>query len=184
MNPATATQRGHLSTILFAAPVTIWAAATIAVQLGKGEKLVRRVDPTGLYIPDWRFFAPTPAEHEYHLLYRHELNEEELTPWQEIGFSQRRSLLHLIWAPHRRSEKGLFDAVSELIQTTKGTKNLASMKITPAYLALLNVVTHQAQAPAGARKVQFLIIRAAEYEPTVIPDPLFLSDLHRIEVTS
>ncbi|WJY66996.1 hypothetical protein [Corynebacterium auris] len=183
MNTATASQRGRLSTILFAAPVTIWAAATIAVQLGRGEKLVRRVDPTGLYVPDWRFFAPAPAEHEYHLLYRHEL-EEELTPWQEIGFSQRRSLLHLIWAPHRRSEKGLFDAVSELIQTTKAAKNLASMKITPAYLALLNVVTHQVVAPEEARRVQFLIIRAAEYEPTVIPDPLFLSDLHRIEVAS
>ncbi|MBF9337236.1 hypothetical protein G3N30_13770 [Microbacterium lacticum] len=174
------TIREHSITALIAAPLTLWSAATLATQLGKGQRAIRSFDPTGLIIPDWRFFAPFPAEHEYHLLYRDELTDGTTSVWNEISFGQRRTLLHLIWAPHRRAEKGLFDATSELLQVTESTDDVGIIKLSAAYLALLNVVTHQVAHGPDAQRTQFLVVRAAEYEPGVIPDPLFLSDLHRL----
>lgn len=179
------TSMGHRSvTALIAAPLILWSAATIATQLGRGQRQIRSFDPTGLIIPDWRFFAPFPAEHEYHLLYRDELSDGSTTVWQEINFGQRRTLLHLLWAPHRRGEKGLFDATSELLQVADATDDLAVIKLSTSYLALLNVVTYHVTHAPEARRTQFLVIRAAEYEPSVIPDPMFLSDLHRLDTVS
>lgn len=178
------TVREHSITALIATPLALWSAATIATQLGKGQRFIRSFDPTGLIIPDWRFFAPFPAEHEYHLLYRDEMADGTKSTWKEISFGKRRTWIHLIWAPHRRGEKGLFDATSELLQVTESIDDLGIIKLSAAYLALLNVVTHQVAHDSGAQRTQFLVIRAAEYEPVVIPDPLFLSDLHRLSEAS
>lgn len=161
-------------------PLVAWAGFTVAAQFNIGRNLLRKIDPTGLLIPDWRFFAPHPAEHEYRLLYRDMGGDEALTSWQEIDLSMRRSALHLVWAPHRRLEKALFDATSELLSVTESTDDLNIIKLSTSYLALLNVVTYQSQREAGTDRVQFLIMRAAEYEASVIPDPVFLSDFHRL----
>lgn len=165
-------------------PLTLWGIATIANQLGRGQRIIRNIDPTGLLVPDWRFFAPVPAEHEYHLLYRDQLIGGTETEWREINFGQRRSVLHLVWAPHRRREKGLFDAASELLRAAEEMDDFGVIKLSAAYLALLNVATFYPKHDPEAVRTQFLIIRAAEYEPSVIPDPLLLSDFHRLERSS
>ncbi|GAA3664297.1 hypothetical protein [Microbacterium marinilacus] len=173
--------RRQTGSALVAIPLTLWGLATIVTQLGRGGKIIRSCDPTGLIVPDWRFFAPFPAEHEYHLLYRDELADGTTTPWQEVNFGQHRRLIHLVWAPHRRMEKGLFDATSELLRVTDSTDDMRIIRLSTSYLALLNVVTHHVDHPSQARRTQFLVIRAAEYEPSLIPDPMFMSELHRLE---
>lgn len=171
----------HLSTYLLAGALSTWATATVLSQFSIGRKAAARIDKTGLMVPDWRFFAPNPASHEFRLVYRSQLPNEDVTKWQELSYSQKRKFTHLLWAPHRRMEKGLFDATDELMRTHESTQDFQSVKLSTAYLTLLNTVTHKGEHPEGAVRTQFMLMRAASYEPRIIPDPVLVSDFHDLE---
>ena len=48
-----------------------WLVATAASQHPhRAFDRFRDYDPTGLFVPNWRFFAPEPAQHDFHLLHR------------------------------------------------------------------------------------------------------------------
>lgn len=171
----------NASTPLLAVTLSIWATATVLAQFNIGRKTIARIDKTGLLVPDWRFFAPNPAAHEFRLLYRSQLAKGEITEWQELSYSQKRKTVHLLWAPHRRMEKGLFDATDELMRTHESTQNFQSVKLSTAYMTLLNTVTHKGNHPSNAVRTQFMLMRTASYEPRVIPDPVLISDFHDLE---
>ena len=176
--------RPDLRTALTAAPFVLWGAATVAQQFDRGNRFIRALDPTGLIVPDWRFFAPRPASHEYHLLYRDVMPDGAMTGWNEIDVGTDRSLRHLLWAPHRRLEKGLFDATTELIRVVEEVRDPAVTRLSAAYLALLTMVTHSAPHQDGAAKTQFMLARAAAHEPEVVPSIDYISDWHRLEEDS
>ncbi|PXA76675.1 MULTISPECIES: DUF5819 family protein [Auritidibacter] len=171
----------HFTTYTLAGTLGIWATATVLSQFDIGRKTATKIDKTGLMVPDWRFFAPNPACHEIRLVYRSQLPNGDVTNWQELTYSQKRRFTHLIWAPHRRLEKGLFDATDELVRTHESTQDFQRVKLSTAYLTLLNTVTHKGEHPQDSVRTQFMLMRATSYEPRVAPEPVLVSDFHNLE---
>lgn len=157
-----------------------WFVMTVAQQANKPLAISKRIDPTSMGIPNWRFFAPTPARHDFNVLYRDKLADGTLTPWREQQISKDRTLLQMFWHPHRRMEKALFDVASELLAASDKVTSLERVQLTVSYLALLNFVTNQVEHQAGAHQVQFLIAQSAGHDESIEPRMLFLSDFHAL----
>lgn len=157
-----------------------WFALTLCQQANRPHPLGKRIDPTSMAIPNWRFFAPTPARHDFNVLYRDKLANGELTPWREQEISKDRTLLQMIWHPARRMEKALFDVASELLQASEKVKEVERIQLTVSYLALLNFVTNQVEHHPDGVQVQFLIAQSAGHDENIEPRMLFLSDFHAL----
>ena len=161
----------------------LWFGLTICQQANRPHPLGKRLDPTAMAIPTWRFVAPTPARHDFNVLYRERLADGTLTPWREHQITQDRTLLQMLWHPGRRMEKALFDVASELLQSYEKVTEPERIQLTVAYLSLLNFVTHQVEHPADAKEVQFLIAQSAGHEESLEPRMLFLSEFHSLSGT-
>lgn len=159
---------------------TGWFALSILQQLDR-TRIPRRVDPLSMLIPNWRFFAPVPARHDFNVLYRVRRANGVVAAWREESFAVRRSLLQIFWHPRRRIEKALFDVASELFQVSRELRDPEAIQLTVSYLSLLNHLSHVVAHPDDATEVQFLIARSAEYEPDLEPQLLFLSEWHRLD---
>ena len=159
-----------------------WLVATTLSQdpTRKFDK-IRKLDPTGSLIPDWRFFAPRPGMHDYHLLFRDELPDGEVTAWKQISEIERRHPRHLLWYANRRAEKVLADSVVGIVSFNMlEERNKEDIQLTVPYLTLLNYVTHQIPHADDARRTQFLIAASGGYDESEEPLILFLSNLHPI----
>lgn len=163
-----------------------WLGLSVA-----GQKLFRAPerrtwwDRLYLLIPDWRFFAPHPGIHDYHLLYRDELDDGSLTPWKEITSVEERRLTHAFWHPHRRVEKCVFDIAKELTRFIAENQDdparpVESVQVSVPYLTLLAHVTEQPHARATTC-TQFLVSTSAGYDEDDAPRAIFLSALHPLE---
>lgn len=159
---------------------TGWFGLSVLQQMDKPE-LGRKVDPTSMAIPNWRFFAPMPARHDYNVLYRDRLSDGTVTNWREEEIALTRNLRQVMWHPNRRLEKALFDVASELFRISKEIKDTPRIKLTVPYLALLNYVTNKVGHGDGAVEVQFLIANSAGHEEEVEPRMLFLSEWHALD---
>lgn len=161
-----------------------WFAATLISQDPlRRFKGAHKLDKGGAFIPDWRFFAPRPGTHDYHLLARDELSDGSVTEWKEVGQTDQRRVSHLIWHPTLRAEKVLMDAVSGLIifdQKTEARKE--QVQVTIPYLTALNFVTYQAKHHPDTKRVQFLIAASSGYDESEEPLMLFLSNLHPLDL--
>jgi hypothetical protein len=157
-----------------------WLAMTFVSQepTRKFDKL-RRWDPTGAFIPDWRFFAPRPGMHDNHLLVRDELPDGGYTPWQEYVQVETRRWQHFFWYPGRRAEKVVTDAVGALNQLQPDLKDSKeNVQVSVPYLTLLNYVVHQVPHHPDGKRVQFMIATSAGYDDLEEPTALFLSNTH------
>ena len=97
-----------------------WLLATTASQ--HPHKLfdgLRGFDMTGLVLPNWRFFAPEPAQHDYHVLHRVLDADGEQTPWRETYPITPRKWAHAVFFADRRREKGTFDVANEIITVAR-----------------------------------------------------------------
>lgn len=159
-----------------------WFGLSVLQQLDRRE-VPSRVDPTSMMIPNWRFFAPVPARHDFDVLHRSRDAHGEVTPWREESFTVPRAVLQVLWHPRRRIEKAIFDVASELFQVSRDLRDPRAIQLSVSYLSLLNHVSHRVRHPTGAREVQFLVGRSAAYEPTIDPQLLFLSEWHRLDET-
>lgn len=139
-----------------------------------------RLDPSGMLIPDWRFFAPNPGMWDNHLLYRDELDDGTTTPWREVNPSAQRFWVHILWYPDRRDEKALFDLVSAIARTTVDERftDVRDIQVTTAYLMLINYISRRQPHHPHAKATQFLISRSAGRDEGEPPLALFLSDVH------
>jgi hypothetical protein len=158
---------------------TGWFGLSVLQQCDKPE-LGRKVDPTSMAIPNWRFFAPTPARHDYNVLYRERLTDGTVTSWREQEIALARNLRQIMWHPNRRLEKALFDVASELFRLSRDIKDTSRIKLTVPYLSLLNYVSHKVDHHEGAVEVQFLIANSCGHDETVEPRMLFLSEWHAL----
>ncbi|SDK49484.1 hypothetical protein SAMN04487820_108249 [Actinopolyspora mzabensis] len=175
------TGRTLLRTVLYGA-FGSWFVGTILCQDPfRREDRIRRLDQFNLLFPDWRFFAPNPGIHDYHLLYRDTLPSGEVTSWSEIGHIEERKPHHIVWHPHRRLEKTLFDIVAEILRFSGESEAKRDMALTVPYLTLLNYITHRYPHAPNARSTQFLVAASGGYELSEEPTMLFLSESHRLE---
>lgn len=160
-----------------------WFLATLVSQEpNRKHPGLRTLDPTGLFIADWRFFAPRPGMNDNHVLFRDELEDGTYTDWKEIAPTRTRRLSHVIFYPTRRSEKAVTDAVSSLLMVaaSDSLRQKEDIQLSIAYLALLNYVTSQAPHAKNAVKTQFAVATSTGYEEDVEPEVSFLSNVHRL----
>lgn len=162
--------------------LTAWFILSAAGQLTApwGNRPLDRLrtwDVFGL-IPNYKFFAPRPAEHDYHLLIRTVGFSGELGPWRQIAGPPDRHWWHALWNPDRRAFKSLSDVMAVAYRHDHD-KPRAVLTALP-YLALLNYVTEAAAHDQGAANVQFVLAISYGVLSDDAPSVVFKSDLHRL----
>ena len=135
----------------------------------------QKMDIFSAMFPNWRFFAPTPAQHDYHILYRTLSDEGETSPWRAVQVIVGRKATQMFWFPGRRPEKAIFDIVTEL--TTQLDKGFSGMAKLPSYRMLVAYLRDRIREDGHAKGVkgfQFTLVRATGYEETE-PEVVFVS---------
>lgn len=155
-----------------------WFALTVGQQFKKRPRVLNKVDPGNVVLPVSTFFAPQPGTTDAHLLVRHELADGGRTHWAEVPISRRRTLRDMLWHPHRRREKVLFDVQNDLTVLAGRPDDREYIHLTVPYLSLLNFVSHQQEAPADARRVQFMLVASGGNDHSDEPRTDFVSDFH------
>lgn len=158
-----------------------WGGLTMLRQMDLGRNVLARLGWFGVTVPNYRFFGPIPVMHDLHILVRDKPTGERVGPWRELDVVRERRPLHTLWAPHRRVEKGLIDVAKEMTATRRRSAEATQWKLAVPYLVLLNIATYGVSHEPDARQTQFAIVRAAEYEPRIEPETLFVSDFHDLD---
>lgn len=158
--------------------LTFWAGCSMLRQIDPSSKYIHRLDRMGLVVPNFRFFGPVPSVHDSHLLIRFHLGDGTTGPWRELICREKRRMVHMVWAPHRRMNKGLFDAQVELLTVIGMIQDMKRLSATIPYRTLLNLALHGVEHPTGARAAQFAIARSASHDTSVTPEIMFASDIH------
>lgn len=169
---------GGAVTALALGGLALWFTVTLLSQHPRREfDRVADCDKTGVAVPNWRFFAPEPAQHDYHVLYRTETADGRTTEWREASAISPRRPSQMVWFPDRRREKGLFDICHELITVMK--RHGADLTGAPAYRMLRNSVARTVRSAAGdgpaPRGFQFVVARHTGHDPGHEPDYVFAS---------
>lgn len=167
----------------FTGPGGLTRAAGAAVLLGTLSaqhpnplfNKAQKVDIFSLLFPNWRFFAPTPAQHDYHILYRTLNHAGETSSWRMVEVIVGRKLPQIFWFPGRRPEKAIFDIVTELIsQLDKGFTGMVKLPAYRILCAFLRYRIREEGEAAGVKGFQFTLVRATGYEETE-PEVIFVS---------
>jgi hypothetical protein len=159
------------------------AAATFAgwlvVTVGSNHPLIqfnrlRSFDRTAMFIPNWRFFAPEPAQHDFQILHRVLTADGEQTPWRLTSQIAPRSWSHVIWHPELRRDKALFDIFSELL--TARHAGAGDVSRTAAYRLLRDFVEYvvRQEHPENATPQGFQFIVAQDTGHDEEPEPSYL----------
>jgi hypothetical protein len=175
---ASTTFRGLRRSVLYAGLIG-WGAISAARQIHPDPGyLVARLDPLGVYIPNYRFFAPEPAVEDICVIVRDRMADGTLGEWREIDLSRPRRTWHMLVYSIRRIEKGLGDLARHLMRSAAVIRDNDRLSTSLAYTTLLNVATYSVEHDRGAVQVQFAIGTVAAYEPAVEPQIKFVSNFH------
>ncbi|TDD04278.1 hypothetical protein E1292_19230 [Nonomuraea deserti] len=119
--------RSDRGAAMVAGALAAWFVVTLLSQHPRRKtEWLRDLLPGGL-IPDWRFFAPEPVQHDLVLVHRTVAANGDQTRWRVTTPVSDRSLLHLVWFPQRRMEKALHEIAGELLgQAATGTRTWTS----------------------------------------------------------
>jgi hypothetical protein len=177
-------------TITRAAALTAGSGMLIATFLSQHPNAafnrIRRLDPFGVFVPNWRFFAPEPATHDFHLLHRTLDVDDVTSPWEDTTAIAPRRPIQMVWFPGRRAEKATFDVISEFLQSIHlGYDQLTEY---PAYQALsakarAAIIKTAPECGARVQGYQFLVARSAGIAPDAEPEYLFMSAFIPLEHT-
>nr|AOE46837.1 tubulin alpha-2 chain protein [Streptomyces antibioticus] len=126
-------------------------------------------------LPNWRFFAPEPAVHDYHFFYRTLNTAGETSPWHAVDLIAARRAHQIFWFPGRRTEKAVFDICSEMLQTLD--KGFSEVVRTPAYRVISAYLREQVRTEASGdvKGFQFALARATGHDTATSPETLFVS---------
>jgi hypothetical protein len=158
-----------------------WAVLIALRQADRLNGLISKFDGTGLEIPNYRFFGPTPGTHDRHLLFREKRPDGTAGSWREVSVGGRRRPHDLIWGPQRRLEKAVTDLCTYLMMAfsspfVAGRPEI--VELTTGYRGLLAVVTNCVEHDPEAIQVQFAVGLSAEYEPSLVPAFDYVSRFH------
>lgn len=151
---------------LFLVGTTAWLTITTFTQHpNRSFDRLRSLDRYTLTIPNWRFFAPNPATHDFIFGVRYRLiGEDEPSDWEMINAYTDRRISHMIYYPHRRVEKSLSDISGRVLeQLARHPENLSE---SPDYKLLVERArAHVGQAVGDkAEKFQFLLAADSGYD--------------------
>lgn len=129
---------------------------------------VRNVDRTGTIIPNWRFFAPSPAIHDNRLAHRILWEDGEVSDWIETHKIVDRRVRDMIWYPERRRDKAVTDLCGSMIGALQ-QRRTGGVEGTPAYQTAREVVRGQIKAEAARCRrtvegFQFVVCRDPGYD--------------------
>ncbi|WP_426624478.1 hypothetical protein ACPPVW_18300 [Leifsonia sp. McL0607] len=136
---------------------------------------LRSRDKIGFWLPNWRFFAPEPAQNDFHILHRTLSVNGEESDWEETHETTPRRLRHFVWFPDRRIDKGIFDAAAELMAVVPlGEKRVLTC---PAYRAVSAFVLRRItdNTPHPVAGYQFMLATSTGYDETTEPEELLTS---------
>lgn len=135
----------------------------------RGFDKLRKLDPTGLFIPNWRFFAPEPAVDDTYLVYRlHNFETNDYTDWYSANQSQKRHLLQTFWFPGRREEKAVFDVTAGFLSNVNAGVSPSETRRLSAFKLLTNYVRREISQKStskieGFSQFQWMIVRFSGY---------------------
>ncbi|MEM8621763.1 MAG: hypothetical protein AAGF73_18815 [Actinomycetota bacterium] len=153
-----------------------WLVATAASQhANRNFDRVRSNPWTMTLLPDWRFFAPRPAIHDYRVMYRWVDDAGEPSAWQDAAEIAPRRLAQALWFPERRTQKGLFDACTELTKAVGLDPDRLHRSV--AYRLVRDYVERRIsqRVPEPPRGFQFVVVADPGYDTNDTPDYLFAS---------
>ncbi|WP_414504475.1 hypothetical protein [Streptomyces sp. NEAU-L66] len=138
---------------------------------------LRQYDRLGMLIPNWRFFAPRPSRHDYHLLFRTLSTSGEQSEWRPASRLDGRTWSQAVWFPRRRESKAVFDLCSELAVHVgeRGEHVLGSV---PFRLLRDFVLRHLQDSDPSWPELsgcQFLIVQYSGHDHSEDPTYLFTS---------
>ncbi|GAA1176027.1 hypothetical protein [Nesterenkonia xinjiangensis] len=128
-------------------------------------------------LPNWKFFAPNPATHDYHYLFRTLDVDGETSRWQSIELIADRRMHQAFWFATRRGEKAVFDVCSEILQ--RMDKGFEVIKVTASYRLLVNFIRREIAERSDdlgrIKGFQISMVRASGHDPDEEPEILFVS---------
>jgi len=168
-----------------AGTATLWAAASVLIATALSQHpnrafdRLRGLDPFGLVLPNWRFFAPIPAMDDYRLLHRVQHADGSEGEWEETIPIAPRTLTQFVWFPDRRREKAVFDMTSELLARIPAGDD--AVLGCAAYRTLDGIVRETIGRRSSAASTleplgyQFLVARHAGFDERTEPEFLLVS---------
>lgn len=168
VNAATSTAGTRAVRAAAAAGAVGWVISTALNQHpNRSFDWARRLDKTGMLIPNWRFFAPSPAMHDNRLAHRVLFTDEESSEWIETHTITDRTWRDPFWCPHRRRDKAVTDLCNTLLQNI-ANKRWLRIEDSPVYLMMREVVRGRIAEDAdlmnrGVQGFQLLVVRDPGY---------------------
>jgi hypothetical protein len=169
--------------VAVAGALTSWVLVTgLSQHPNRAFDRFRKFDRTATAIPNWRFFAPEPAVHDFRVLHRHLDGTGAASSWRETTSLHRRTVGQMVWFPDRRRDKAISDICNEVITQLNSTD--IDVTRLPAYRLLRDLVgtVLAAEAPGDgppAVGFQFLVARNGGYDESIEPEYLFASPFER-----
>lgn len=169
--------------VAVAGALTSWVLVTgLSQHPNRAFDRFRKFDRTATAIPNWRFFAPEPAVHDFRVLHRHLAGTGAASPWRETTSLHRRTAGQMLWFPDRRRDKAISDICNEVITQLNSTD--IDVTRLPCYRLLRDLVgtVLAAEAPDDgppAVGFQFLVARNGGYDESIEPEYLFASPFER-----
>jgi hypothetical protein len=141
----------------------------------QGFDRLRNLDARNNVLPNWRFFAPNPAVHDTHVLYRTLGRDDAVSPWRVALEPSPRVWWNMVLHPGRRNEKAIFDVVDSIIHAILTAPLEVVEKRTPFQL-LRGFVARKVRAedPKG---FQIAIVRHTGYDDEGETEYLMVSKL-------
>jgi uncharacterized membrane protein YphA (DoxX/SURF4 family) len=130
--------------------LVLWLAATVAGQFGDRSRWLRS-GPLGWALPEWRFFAPWPAEHDYRILYRTRSDGGEPGPYAPVE-QRAQTWYRAVWNPAGRQQKLLRNLALNLLAAESGRE--PGQEPGRHHRLLLGLLPH-----GSAADLQFAVVR-------------------------
>lgn len=160
-----------------AATLTTWLVTTALSQHpNRTFDRFRSLDRAGVTIPNWRFFAPEPAKHDFRVLHRYLRHDGSQTEWFESNVISPRAWGQSFFFPERRRDKAMFDVCNELLTQLRmpgvDVTTKPGYRLLRDFVAVRLAATHQGPDPQG---FQFLVVTDPGHDDEDEPTYLFAS---------
>lgn len=159
-----------------------WLVATLGCQVSTQlHQRISALDPFSSGIPNWRFFAPNPARHDFRVVYRCLYVDETQSEWIDAGGWWSRKVAHSFWFPDRRAGKSINDACSGM-QRAGTTANRPAMEALMEYKLLRGWIADKArkETKQDVEGFQFMILQDSGHDESQLPVRIFVSKFERL----
>ncbi|HAA13649.1 MAG TPA: hypothetical protein DCE41_18925 [Cytophagales bacterium] len=160
---------------------TVWLVVTIGYQVPTSWTQRLKIYDYSSLISNWRFFAPRPIFFDYKMVYRDQLGDGTILPWQEVQMPKGKLNRVVLWHPEKRWRKAFFNIMRGMSLQRHLFKDLpAALQLTSNYLYLLNIAMGCPHAQ-GTQKLQFAVLISYGYITERPPKLIMHSKFHELE---